>query len=279
MRQRPFPTFLQVRDDLALEEITLGAQATLISGPGSSSSSTALAALTPTRPPTPSGHRSPGPNMGGGGRGGGGGGGGDRRRRGGGGGAGPGGGARGSAPTSGPQQGAPWPTFHHPWSGRISMWPFQGPVSAARPPVAMFASAQPGFTSPPPLHRPGLCRLPLHRGPRRPLLHRRLLHRLGWLVGTRPPWLPLPDSHSDSTAGSRVDRGHRCYLPHHSGPWYTHLCAPSTFLSPFVHQGGEWLVSPCHICGCRRPSRLFSHARCSCCSFGPQSTFYSSVYY
>jgi uncharacterized membrane protein YgcG len=127
MRQHPFPTFLQVRDDLALEEITLGAQATLISGPGSSSSSTALAALTPTRPPTPSGHRPPGPNMGGGGRGGGGGGGGGRRRRGGrggAGGAGPGGGARGSAPAPGPQQGAPWPTFHHPWSGRISMWPF-----------------------------------------------------------------------------------------------------------------------------------------------------------
>jgi hypothetical protein len=38
MRQRPLPTFLQVHDDLALEEITLGAQAALISGPGSSSS-------------------------------------------------------------------------------------------------------------------------------------------------------------------------------------------------------------------------------------------------
>jgi hypothetical protein len=25
----------------------------------------------------------------------------------------------------------------------------------------------------------------------------------------------LPDSHSDSADGSRVDRGHRCYLPHH----------------------------------------------------------------
>jgi uncharacterized membrane protein YgcG len=151
MRQRPFPTFLQVRDDLALEEITLGAQATLISGPGSSSSSTALAALTPTRPPTPSGHRPPGPNMGDGGHGGGGGGGGGRRRRGGRGGtggAGPGGGARGGAPAPGPQQGAPWPTFHHR-SGRISMWPFQGPVSEARPQVALFAGAQPGFTSPP----------------------------------------------------------------------------------------------------------------------------------
>jgi hypothetical protein len=39
--------------------------------------------------------------------------------------------------------------------------------------------------SPSPLCRPGPRRLPLHRGPRR-----RLLHRPGWLVGTRPPWLP-----------------------------------------------------------------------------------------
>jgi hypothetical protein len=38
---------------------------------------------------------------------------------------------------------------------------------------------------PSPLRHPGLRRLPLHRGPRR-----QLLHRLGWLVGTRPPWLP-----------------------------------------------------------------------------------------
>jgi hypothetical protein len=135
MRQRPFPTFLQVRDDLALEEITLGARATLISGSGSSSSLTTLAALTPTCSPTLSGHRPPGPNMGGGGRGGGGGGGGGRHRRG------SRGGARGSALAPGPQQGVPWPTFHHPWSGHISMWPFQGPVSEARPPVALFAGA------------------------------------------------------------------------------------------------------------------------------------------
>jgi hypothetical protein len=137
MRQRPFPTFLQVRDDLALEEITLGAQAVSISGMGSSSSSTALAAFTPTRPPTPSqsalGPRPLGPSMGGGG-------GGGRRRR-----DGRGGGARGNAPTPGPQQGAPWPTFHHPWSGHISMWPFQGPGSEARLPAALFAGAQPGF--------------------------------------------------------------------------------------------------------------------------------------
>jgi uncharacterized membrane protein YgcG len=150
MRQRPFPTFLQVRDDLSLEEITLGAQAASVSGPGFSSSSTALAAVTPHRPPTPPqsalDHRPPGPSVGGGGRGGGSGG---RRRRGGRGsmsGGGSGGGARGNAPAPGPQQGAPWPTFHHPWSGRISMWPFQGPVSEARPSAALFAGAQPGFT-------------------------------------------------------------------------------------------------------------------------------------
>jgi hypothetical protein len=64
MRQRPFPTFLQVRDNLALEEITMGTQAALISGPGSSSSSTALVALTLIRPPTPA---PSGPSKGGGG--------------------------------------------------------------------------------------------------------------------------------------------------------------------------------------------------------------------
>jgi uncharacterized membrane protein YgcG len=149
MCQRPFPTFLQVCDDLALEEITMGTQAALISGPGSSSSSTALAALTPTRPPTLAPSE---PSRGGRGRGGGSGGGGGRRRHGGCGGGvggGSGSGARAHAPTPGPQPGAPWPTFHHPWSGRISMWPFQGPGSEARPPAAMFAGAQPGFTSPP----------------------------------------------------------------------------------------------------------------------------------
>jgi hypothetical protein len=102
--------------------------------------------------------------------------------------------------------------------------------------------------------------------------------RTGWLGHGRPGC--LPNSHSDSVDGSRVDRGHRCYLPHHSQPWYTHLCSPSFFLSSFVHHGGEWLVSSYHICGCHRHSRLFSHSRCSCRSFfGPQSSFYSSFYH
>jgi uncharacterized membrane protein YgcG len=190
MRQRPFPTFLQVRDDLSLEEITLGAQAASVSGPGFSSSSTALVAVTPHRPPTSPqsalGHRPLGPSMGGGGRGCGGGG---RRRRGGrgsGSGGGSGSGAHGNAPAPGPQQGAPWPTFHHPWSGRISNSPCgrsRGPFLRLVPwwPYSLVRSRG----SPSHLHRPGLRRLPLCRAPRR-----RLLHRPGWLVGTRPPWLP-----------------------------------------------------------------------------------------
>jgi hypothetical protein len=143
----------------------------------------------------------------------------------------------------------------------------------------LFAGSQPRFTSLPGFTfaspspwRPGPRRLPLPRGPRC-----RLLHRPGWLVGTRPPWLP-------SRLPLWLRRwgpewiGHRCYLPHHSQPRYTHLCSPS-FLSSFVHHGGEWLVSSCHICGCRRPSRLFSYSRCSCRSFfGPQSSFYSPFY-
>jgi hypothetical protein len=184
MRLRPFPTFLQVRDDLALKEITLGAQVASISGPGSSSSSTALAAITPTRPPTPSqsalGPHPPGPSRGGGGRGGGGGGGGGRRRRSGrgGGGGGSGGGAHGNAPTSGPQQGAPWPTFHHPWSGRISMWSFQGPGSEAHPPAALFAGVQPGFTSP-----------------------------LGFAFASPSPWTSTPTASSWSTPPSAPPSG------------------------------------------------------------------------
>ena len=47
-RQRPFPSFLQVRDDLALEEITRGL------APGSpSSTSTALVAAPPVSSATP----------------------------------------------------------------------------------------------------------------------------------------------------------------------------------------------------------------------------------
>ncbi|XP_025801768.1 uncharacterized protein LOC112881316 [Panicum hallii] len=97
-RQRPFPTFLQVRDDLALEELTRGL------APGSSSPSAALVTAPPSSSAAPAtsllGAAPAGQTGGGGGRG-------RRRRRGGGGGTGgpaPGdtstGGGRRSASTS-----------------------------------------------------------------------------------------------------------------------------------------------------------------------------------
>jgi hypothetical protein len=59
-RQRPFPTFLQVRDDLVMEELTQGVQHGSLPVVGPSSSSTALAATPPPTssllsPPPPSG--------------------------------------------------------------------------------------------------------------------------------------------------------------------------------------------------------------------------------
>jgi uncharacterized membrane protein YgcG len=180
MRQRPFPTFLQVRDDLALEEITLGAQVASISGPGSSSSSTALAAFTQTRPPTPSqsalGPRPPGSSMGGGGQGGEGGGGGGRRRRGGRGGGGSGGGARGSAPTSGPRRVrlGPLSTTRGPDASPYGR--SRGPVQTLVPRRSCSLVRNRGSPrrrgTPSPLHRPGPRHLSFRRGPRRRLRHR-----------------------------------------------------------------------------------------------------------
>jgi hypothetical protein len=183
MRQRPFPTFLLVRDDLALEDITLGAQAASISGPGSSSSSTAVAAITPTRPPTPSqsalGPHQPGLSM---------------------------------AGVEVAEAGAvvavaavvvvvlavvPVATHRRRDPNKVRLGPVsttcgQGasPCGRSRGQVLRLVPRRPCSLvrrrgSPSPLRRPGPRRLPLRRGPRR-----RLLHRPGWLVGTRPPWLP-----------------------------------------------------------------------------------------
>jgi hypothetical protein len=153
------------------------------------------------------------------------------------------------------------------------MWPLQGPGSEARPPAAMFAG----------VHLAARVHLCLSVALDLDTCRYVVAHAAGcstvwasWLGHGRP--CCLLDSYSDSADGSRVDRGHWCYLPHHSQPWYTHLCSPS-FLSFFVHHGGEWLVSSYHIRGCRRRSRLFSHSRCSCRSFfGPQSSLYSPFY-
>jgi hypothetical protein len=183
MRQRPFPTFLQVRDDLALEEITLGAQAASLFGPGSSSSSTALEAITPTRPPPPS-HSALGPHPHGLSRG-------DGAR-----------GGRGGAVVVVPTV-VPVATHRRRDPNRVRLGPLSttrghdaSPCGRSRGQVLRLVPRRPCSLvrsqgsprcrgSPSPLRRPGPRRLPLHRGP-----HRRLLHRPGWLVGTRPPWLP-----------------------------------------------------------------------------------------
>ncbi|CAN6354820.1 unnamed protein product [Urochloa humidicola] len=155
-RQRPFPSFQQVQEDLTLDEISRGLSPTtppaLVAAPPVSSAPPATSLL--GAPP-------PGPSGGGAGRGGGGGGGGRRRRgRGGGGGrgggrGGGGGGAQSSAPSS-TLGSAPWPSFANPWSGRISMWPFQTSRGGTRPlhqPAAMLAGLVPpslaGWVPPP----------------------------------------------------------------------------------------------------------------------------------
>ncbi|XP_072147101.1 uncharacterized protein [Setaria viridis] len=130
-QQRPFPTFLQVRDDLVMEELTQGIQPGSLPAPGSSSSLTALA-VTPTPRPSASppssllGPPPPGPSRG----------------------------------TPAPPRGSSWPSFGNPWSGRISMWPFQATGGEPRPPTAMLAGAVPvaPFSSPwapPPGASPG----------------------------------------------------------------------------------------------------------------------------
>jgi hypothetical protein len=58
-------------------------------------------------------------------------------------------------------RGAPWPTVSHPWSGRISMWPYQGQGGGLVPRT----SRQPRSRVLPPTRRPGLhLRHPAHRG-------------------------------------------------------------------------------------------------------------------
>jgi hypothetical protein len=149
-RQRPFPTFLQVCDDLVMEELTQGVQPRSLPVAGPSSSSTALVA---TPPPVSSLLGPPPPSRPSGGKGGRGG----RRRR--------GGRGHGTTPPpprapSAPGGGTPWPSFSNPWAGRISMWPFQAPRGAHRPPAAtMFTDAPVAPLSspwtPPPGAQPG----------------------------------------------------------------------------------------------------------------------------
>ncbi|WVZ87940.1 hypothetical protein U9M48_034514 [Paspalum notatum var. saurae] len=127
-KQKPFPSFLQIRDDLVLDEITRGfskgSSSTVLVAATPAAPTSSAPPVAPPAPATPPAHSllgapPPGPSGGGGGRGG-------RCRR-----SGRGGASRGStstpAPTPAAAGGAPWPSFSNPWSGRISMWPFQAP--------------------------------------------------------------------------------------------------------------------------------------------------------
>ena len=140
-QQWPFPTFLQVRDDLVMEELT---QASSLGPPPSRGPRPPRLPLPPLlRRVRPLRHRRlflvlfPPGGAGVGGRGG-------RRRGGGGRGAGP---SHGSNAAPMPPHTARWPSFHNPWSGRISMWPFHAPGGEPRPSVTMLTGVPLGFPS------------------------------------------------------------------------------------------------------------------------------------
>jgi uncharacterized membrane protein YgcG len=122
-RQRPFPSFSDVRTDLRLAELNMPQHST--------PSPSALVVSTPSKPPasapaagTP---RPPPPNGGSSGNGRG------RRRRGG----------RGQGGSSGgPTSNQQWPSIFNPWTGSIHMWPSYTPGGPRGTP------ARPGHPSP-----------------------------------------------------------------------------------------------------------------------------------
>ena len=151
-RGHPFPSFLQARNDLLLEELTMEATApaTALHAGAAAPSSGSRPPSAPHAPPAaPPQQRPPGqqqPSNGGGGK---------RARRGK-----RGGGGRGQMPNSG-QQSAPWPNLHQPWTGSINMWPgprpstlphphallggVQQPLGGQQMPHALLAGAQQGW--------------------------------------------------------------------------------------------------------------------------------------
>ena len=153
-RQRPFPSFADVRADLRLAELNMAPPsaaptALLTAAPGKTTPAPSAAPprLPATTPPTggSSGTNS-GANRG-------------RRRRGG-----RNQGTLGSTSVPGGQQ---WPSFYNPWTGSIQMWPNPAPGGLrhsstrpdAPPPHAMLAGTPPpGFPAAPP--SPGAPLLP-----------------------------------------------------------------------------------------------------------------------
>ena len=133
-RQRPFPSFADVRADLRLAELNMAPP----SGPPSAlvASSYSKAPASPTTssaPAFPRPHQAAGGASSGNGRG--------RRHRGGRGQGSPQGSAQGS-PQGGSQGGAPgsvlgaapWPSVLNPWTGSIHMWPGSAPGGSRSPP-------------------------------------------------------------------------------------------------------------------------------------------------
>jgi hypothetical protein len=137
-RQRPFPSFADVRADLRLAELNMA--------PSSTPPPSDLVATSTTKtppPPTPVGPGSPRPppahgSAPGGGRG--------RCRRGG----------RGHGGSSGGSNGGPqWPSIYNPWTGSIHLWPGgprgQSPRPGPTPPPhALMDSMPPTFYQAPP---------------------------------------------------------------------------------------------------------------------------------
>jgi hypothetical protein len=214
--QQPPPTFLQVRDALTLEELTRGHHTPASAVPSSSTSRVLVAAPPPSSAsPLASllGAPPPGPS-GGGGRGG------RRGRRG------RGGGGRGmptqslTPPLAPLPGGAPWPTISQLWSGRISMWPYQGQGGGPRPshqPEAMVmsvASYAPTWTPPPPPSSSWT------RG-----------------VGSGCPGAVLQNCGADAARRHRVDHRLVCFLPHYSCCGYPFFCPASSPLLSFLHHG------------------------------------------
>ena len=134
-RTRPFPSFLEARDDLILEELTLENR--------KDAPATALAATSTANSTTPASSGSGSGSAGGGSKS-------SNNRRNkcsggkGGGSTGGGGGGQGPCPSAGhnqqqptgqqqqqPTPGGRWPSYYNPWTGTIQMWP-GGP----RPPLA-----------------------------------------------------------------------------------------------------------------------------------------------
>jgi len=121
-RQRPFPSFADVRADLRLAELNMATppappSALVTSSTSKPPTSTLPPGPAPPRHPQPAGGASSGGNRG-------------RRRRGGRG----QGSQGGQGGHSGPPGGSQWPSIFNPWTGSIHMWPGSNPGGSCGPP-------------------------------------------------------------------------------------------------------------------------------------------------